>query len=75
MNSVTSLIREPYGCFEQVSSTNYPNILAVQLMNEMGYEDENLMNRAISTLEYGYNKLVGYETRVGGRVVWAYSPS
>lgn len=32
LDAVKSLIRDPYGCFEQTSSTTYPMVMALQLL-------------------------------------------
>lgn len=63
-----TMIREPYGCFEQVSSTNYPNILAYQyLIKNVEYRnEENPLFSLKAILESGYNRLAAYETAKGG---------
>jgi uncharacterized protein YfaS (alpha-2-macroglobulin family) len=32
MSAVEALIQEPYGCFEQTSSTTYPMVMAMQFL-------------------------------------------
>ncbi len=67
-NKLLNMIREPAGCFEQVSSTNYPNILAYQYLKEnliSESEKVELLNKK-KYLESGYNKLANYETSTGG---------
>lgn len=32
LDAIKSLIRDPYGCFEQTSSTTYPMVMALQLL-------------------------------------------
>jgi hypothetical protein len=62
-----SMIQEPYGCFEQVSSTNYPNILAYRyILNAGGAKAEGTLSRQREYLLSGYRKLVNYETLTGG---------
>jgi uncharacterized protein YfaS (alpha-2-macroglobulin family) len=31
MSGVDAILREPYGCFEQTSSSNYPNIMVLAI--------------------------------------------
>ncbi|MCC9600827.1 hypothetical protein LOC67_09640 [Stieleria sp. JC731] len=58
---VESLLREPHGCFEQASSTNYPNVMAFQLMQADGVADDSDRQRIESLLRRGYRKLTSYE--------------
>ncbi|MBO6514935.1 MAG: hypothetical protein JJ975_00105 [Bacteroidia bacterium] len=53
------MIRQPHGCFEQVSSSNYPNLLALKVLrHNKGYNDMKL----IGYINSGYQQLVRYET-------------
>lgn len=65
-NGLESMLREPSGCFEQVSSSNYPNIMALQLLDAKGGMDADFRKKALSYLEYGYEKLKNYESKDGG---------
>lgn len=60
------MMRSPYGCFEQVSSANYPNILALQVLKEKGAIHPDIQARAQRYLKTGYQKLTGYEIKGGG---------
>jgi len=35
LDSIESLIRKPYGCFEQASMTTYPMVIALELLKEI----------------------------------------
>ncbi len=61
-----SILRAPYGCFEQVSSSNYPNILALQLLQSTQKVDRETKQKALEYLKSGYAKLAAYEIRGGG---------
>ena len=63
---LSSILCEPYGCFEQVSSSNYPNIMALQTMQASGKIDEKTQKRALDLLDNGYKKLAAYEISGGG---------
>lgn len=66
MAGVESILSSPSGCFEQVSSSNYPNILALQLMEQTGDLKAGVRQKALGYLEIGYNKLAAYEISGGG---------
>ncbi|MBI1305881.1 MAG: hypothetical protein GC181_04610 [Bacteroidetes bacterium] len=65
-NTAKKMIREPHGCFEQVSSSNYPNILALKILLENPNDNANEINQLRQVLAHGYDKLAAYETSEGG---------
>ncbi len=56
-----SLLREPNGCFEQTSSSNYPNLLILDYLRESDQANPELAKRARDLIERGYGKLVSFE--------------
>ncbi len=66
MAGMESILREPYGCFEQTSSSTYPNILALQFMQETGTSNKEVEERALDYIHKGYKRLISFETRLGG---------
>ncbi|PXY45916.1 TonB-dependent receptor plug domain-containing protein [Flavobacterium hydrophilum] len=64
-DGLQSTMLEPSGCFEQVSSSNYPNIMAMQLLKFRNTSPE-FKEKALKYLETGYNKLRNYESKEGG---------
>jgi anti-sigma factor RsiW len=56
-----ALLREPCGCFEQTSTTNYPNILVLQYLKESDQAKPEVERRARELLERGYQKLTSFE--------------
>jgi hypothetical protein len=64
--SLARLIREPYGCFEQTSSTTYPMTMAQQYFQSHSGVDPKLVASAREKLEAGYKRLVGFETKEKG---------
>ena len=60
------LIREPYGCFEQTSSSTYPLVMAQQYFMSHQGVDPSLIQRSADMLEKGYQRLIGYECKSGG---------
>jgi hypothetical protein len=55
------LLREPGGCFEQTSTTNYPNALVLQYLKESNQANPAAMKHARELLDRGYAKLVAFE--------------
>ena len=55
------MLREPYGCFEQTSSSNYPNVLILSYLKEANQVQPEIEKRAHDLLTRGYARLVGFE--------------
>jgi hypothetical protein len=56
-----ALLREPGGCFEQTSSSNYPNLLVLDYLKQSDQTKPELERRARDLLASGYQKLVSFE--------------
>ncbi len=61
-----SILRKPYGCFEQTSSSNFPNTMVMQYLSSQKHTAPTLRSRALHYLDKGYRRLVGFETSSGG---------
>ncbi len=61
VEGMEGLLREPGGCFEQASRSNYPNVLALGYMEAVGDEIVSVSARSRNLLEKGYDLLTGYE--------------
>jgi alpha-2-macroglobulin-like protein len=72
-DGIESMLREPHGCFEQVSSTNYPNIMILQLLSSRGIIDD-VKQKALVYLKSGYQQLKGYECASGGFEWYGHNP-
>jgi hypothetical protein len=55
------LLREPNGCFEQTSTTNYPNVLILDYLKESEQAKPEVEKRARELLGRGYQKLTSFE--------------
>jgi len=64
--ALARLIREPCGCFEQTSSSNYPLVMAQQYFMSHQGVDPDLVRRSSETLGRGYQRLVGFECKGHG---------
>ncbi|MGU3376475.1 TonB-dependent receptor plug domain-containing protein [Chryseobacterium sp. M5A1_1a] len=61
-----SLKKEPYGCFEQLSSTVYPNIFILDYLKSSKKIDATTENLVIRNLKKGFQKMLSYKNRDGG---------
>ena len=72
------MIREPGGCFEQTSSTNYPNIMILGYLNSTSSDgvgaDPALVQKTQGVLDHGYKLLTGYETPEKGYEWFGHTP-
>ncbi|WP_300685976.1 TonB-dependent receptor plug domain-containing protein [Chryseobacterium sp.] len=60
------LKREPYGCFEQLSSTVYPNIFILDYLKSIKKIDTNTENLVIKNMKKGFQKMLSYKNKDGG---------
>ncbi len=75
LKGIESIVREPYGCFEQVSSSSYPNILVMDYLQQSGKNYDNpIYNRAYNATLTAFEKLKGYETSTGGFDLYGRAP-
>lgn len=61
LEGIEGMLQEPYGCFEQASSVNYPNVLAAAYIDAAGLDAPAAVARARDLMDSGYARLVGYE--------------
>lgn len=73
-SGMEAMIREPGGCFEQTSSTNYPNIMVLAYLGANDKADQKLVASAKEKLDHGYKLLTGYETPEKGYEWFGKSP-
>ncbi|MGN0866122.1 MAG: MG2 domain-containing protein [Oligosphaeraceae bacterium] len=59
--ALNALLRQPHGCFEQTSSTNYPLVMAQQYFLSHAPGNPETVARARELLEEGYGKLVSFQ--------------
>ena len=58
---------EPGGCFEQTSTSNYPNVLILNYLKESEQSKPEVEKRARDLLARGYQKLTSFECTVPGQ--------
>ncbi len=66
LNGIESMLREPYGCFEQTSSTTYPNVYILKYLKSVNNTNPDIEAKALKYIRAGYNRLTGFETRLHG---------
>jgi alpha-2-macroglobulin-like protein len=60
-SGLEGLLREPSGCFEQTSTSNYPNVLVLDYLTETNQAKPEVSKRAKDLLDRGYAKLTSFE--------------
>ena len=77
IEGMENIFRMPTGCFEQISSSLYPNILALKYLEESGNTNEELKKKALEYISSGYQKLLTYEVKgeSGGYSLYGHSPA
>jgi uncharacterized protein YfaS (alpha-2-macroglobulin family) len=66
LKGIESILQEPYGCFEQTSSSTYPNIMVMNYLSGQKDPDPAVLKKAGDLIGKGYKKLVSFETREKG---------
>ncbi|UKB81109.1 TonB-dependent receptor plug domain-containing protein [Chryseobacterium sp. MEBOG07] len=63
---IESLKKEPHGCFEQLSSTVYPNLFILDYLKSSKKIDTATENLVIKNLKKGFQKMLSYKNKDGG---------
>jgi len=66
IEGMDSLLRMPYGCFEQTSSSTYPNVLALDYMKRTKKLTPEVHAKAEGFIVNGYQRLLTFEVPSGG---------
>jgi type II secretory pathway pseudopilin PulG len=66
VEGLESVFQAPYGCFEQTSSTTYPNVLVLDYMKRMGKLTPEIEIKARKYINAGYQRLLTFEVPGGG---------
>ncbi len=75
LDGIASMLKEPYGCFEQTSSTTYPNIFILKYLRESGNSNPEVVAKAMKYIEAGYKKLISFETSERGFEWFGHAPA
>jgi alpha-2-macroglobulin-like protein len=66
IEGLDSIFQMPHGCFEQTSSTTYPNVMALVYMKHTGRITPEIEAKAKTYIAAGCQKLLTFEVRDGG---------
>lgn len=66
VEGMDAILRMPYGCFEQTSSTTYPNVLALDYMKRTKKLTPEVHAKAEGFIANGYQRLLTFEVPGGG---------
>jgi hypothetical protein len=66
VQGLESMLRMPFGCFEQTSSCTYPNILILDYLKQTRMAKPELEMKAREYIQIGYQRLVSFEVPGGG---------
>ncbi|MFL9833801.1 TonB-dependent receptor plug domain-containing protein [Chryseobacterium terrae] len=63
---IERLKREPYGCFEQLSSTVYPNIFILDYLKSTHKINSGTEYNVVRNMKKGFEKMMSYKNKDGG---------
>jgi hypothetical protein len=70
VEGIESMLKMPGGCFEQTTSSSWPNIMVYQYLVATGTDDPELMQRAVEFIRAGYQRILTFESPTGGYNWW-----
>ena len=74
VEGLDAMLKMPTGCFEQTSSTTYPNIMVLQYLRETKQANPELELKAENFIGVGYQRLLSFETSTPGGFDWFGNP-
>jgi uncharacterized protein YfaS (alpha-2-macroglobulin family) len=74
VEGLDSILRMPDGCFEQTSSTTYPNVLVLDYLRETKQAAPEVQLKAEQYINTGYQRLTTFEVPGGGFSLWGQVP-
>jgi len=69
------MLQKPYGCFEQTTSTTYPNLMILRYLKESNSKDVKAMAQAQTYVMLGYQRLLTFEVKGGGFSLFGDAPA
>ena len=66
VEGMDSIFQMPHGCFEQTSSTTYPNILVLDYLRRTNQTNPAIEMKALDYIATGYQRLLSFEVDGGG---------
>jgi uncharacterized protein YfaS (alpha-2-macroglobulin family) len=75
VEGLDALLRMPYGCFEQTSSTTYPNVLVLDYLKSTNQASPEAQMKAEQYINLGYQRLTTFEVAGGGFSLFGEAPA
>lgn len=77
IENMDAILEMPTGCFEQTSSSLYPDVLALEYLKKNNLNNPEIEEKALRYITAGYQKLLTYEVKVkkGGYSLYGSSPA
>ncbi|NQT86701.1 hypothetical protein HQ560_08060, partial [bacterium] len=75
VEGMDSIFRMPHGCFEQTSSTTYPNVLVLDYLRRTKQSKPAIEMKALNFINLGCQRLLSYEVKGGGFEWFGKSPA
>ncbi|MGD8598068.1 MAG: MG2 domain-containing protein, partial [Anaerolineae bacterium] len=75
VEGLDALLRMPFGCFEQTSSTTYPNVLVLDYLKSTGQTSPEVQMKAEQYINLGYQRLTTFEVAGGGFSLFGQPPA
>ncbi|PJB45523.1 MAG: hypothetical protein CO108_07205 [Deltaproteobacteria bacterium CG_4_9_14_3_um_filter_63_12] len=75
IDGLDSILSMPSGCFEQTSSSTYPNVMVLQYMAAIGQLTPEVELKARDYIAQGYQRLLTFEVEGGGFEWFGQSPA
>jgi uncharacterized protein YfaS (alpha-2-macroglobulin family) len=75
VEGLDSILQMPNGCFEQTSSTTYPNVLVLDYLQNSGDISPEVQFKAEDYINIGYQRLTTFEVNGGGFSLFGDEPA
>jgi uncharacterized protein YfaS (alpha-2-macroglobulin family) len=75
VEGLDSILRMPFGCFEQTSSTTYPNVLVLDYLEITDQASPEVQFKAEEYINLGYQRLTTFEVSGGGFSLFGNPPA
>lgn len=75
VEGLDKIFQMPFGCFEQTSSTTYPNVLALTYLKQSAQLSPEVQMKAEQYIGVGYQRLLTFENDGGGFSIFGEPPA
>jgi len=75
VEGLDGILRMPFGCFEQTSSTTYPNVLVLDYLRATNQASPEIQLKADQYINLGYQRLTTFEVGGGGFSLFGEAPA